>query len=810
MVDSVLQISINTSKMVLSSKSLFYKTENFMKQTKFMTNIDNLISKLCEATLLSLDKIILNEKLVKSDVDCFSVETADRQFTFLFKFGYQVGCGLNDYDIVYFGIRNYKQNQVQTIEEYVNLNKTIDASIRKEKHLVKDQDFNRLYLISSVSNVNLPRLSTEQREIVETVDKHILVQGVAGSGKTNICIDKIIFTACKNYTGKVLYTTFSRGLLNDTKLKVEAYKKDLQAVLDSYKSGNIIFKDDNHKKALENRLGIYFFSDEDVESFKKIEKVLNYLNEKVDYYLIEDIYKQKINNNVEFVNEQYFINAYCKNLSNYQIEKCFNKLNVYSKEIIYKEIFGMILGCYNMADSFDILPLDKYILSRSGSFQKQECETIYQIALDYIKHLQANNLIDNNITSKELLNKVNDFEYSLSIIDEVQDYTQVNLCLFKKMSLKVFCVGDALQMINPSYFDFGYLKNLLFDDGITDVKELKNNYRNTSKIVEIIDSLGDINRQEFGTHNFVLNGQSVDSGLKTTAVFVKDLDFANKVASSKFDNFTFVVANAKQKQDLKKIIKNQEVLTVSEVKGLERSTVVVYNVLSENIDKWKQLEYRKINHKQADENSVYRYYYNLFYVGLSRAKQNIFVVEDKDVNQFKEFFNNNFDAQDGKTAIRTLGQIVSKVEFTEQEAIERVNEFIKLGQYDNARFAAEKIKNNKIKIENLRSIEIHETLISKGKYREAGIKFWEYGLTSEAKKQFILSGDTMLIELVNSCTKNNSNNLNIDIINYLEDVKENDVARNFILQVVKKDVDDLKNSFNMIKTNFKKGDHYGK
>jgi len=277
MIDSVLQVSANTSKMVLSSKSLFYKTENFMKQTKFMTSIDSLVSKLCEATLLNLDDVVANEKLEKNDVDCFSIETPDGQFSFLFKFGYQIECGLNDYDIVYFGVKNYKQNHSQTIEEYVGQSKTVDASIRKDKHLVKAQDFNRLYLISNVSNVNLPRLSTEQREIVDTVDKHILVQGVAGSGKTNICIDKIIFTACKNYTGKVLYTTFSRGLINDTKLKVEAYKKDLQAVLDSYNAGNIIFIDDNHKKALENRLGIYFFSDEDIESFKKIEKVLNYL-----------------------------------------------------------------------------------------------------------------------------------------------------------------------------------------------------------------------------------------------------------------------------------------------------------------------------------------------------------------------------------------------------------------------------------------------------------------------------------------------------------------------------------------------------
>ena len=48
-----------------------------------------------------------------------------------------------------------------------------------------------------------------------------LFAGHYGSGKTNICIDKIIFTACRNYSGKTLYTTFSRGLLIDTKLKVE-------------------------------------------------------------------------------------------------------------------------------------------------------------------------------------------------------------------------------------------------------------------------------------------------------------------------------------------------------------------------------------------------------------------------------------------------------------------------------------------------------------------------------------------------------------------------------------------------------------
>lgn len=804
-----LQVSINTHKIALSSRSLMYKTERFMKQSKYITDIDYLVSKLGEAVLCSLEDIVFNEKQVKDDLMCFSVKTADGKYSMLFKFGYQMAGDFNDYDVIFFDFFANKCDDKLTIEEYVKRFHELSGVVRKEKHLIKSQDFNRLYIVSSVSSVNLPKLSVEQKDIVETIDKNVLVQGVAGSGKTNICIDKIIFTACKNYTGKVLYTTFSRGLLNDTKLKVEEYKKDLQEVLSAYKNNNIIFLDGDHKKALQNRLGIYFFAEDDNEIFSKIERVLNYLNSKVDYLLIEDIYKQYFGE-ADFVDEGYFVNTYCKNLSNYQIEKCFNKLNIYSKEIIYKEIFGMIYGCYDLSKTYNILSLDTYILSKSDSFSRQECEAIYQIALDYGKTLERLKKVDNNIASRKLMDEMTDFEYSLSIIDEVQDYTQVNLCLFKKMSLKMFCVGDALQMINPSYFNFGYLKNLLFDKDVTEVKELKNNYRNTAKIVEIIDSLGEINKAEFGTHSFVLKGQSIDSGLRTSAIYIAGDDFASQVASSKLDNFTFVVSSQKQKADLRKIIKNQEILTVSEVKGLERNTVIAFNLLSDNSDKWKQLEFKKINHKQADENSVFRYYYNLFYVGLSRAKQNIFVVERNSVKQFGDFFKSNFKCVDSRQALRNLTELVSKVEFTQQEVYDRVSEFLKLGQYENARFTAEKILDNKKRIESMRSIEINEELISKGKYREAGIKYWEYGLINEAKKQFILSGDTMLIELINGCVKNNSTNLNVDIIDYFEDVKDNPVARQFILDIVKNDIKNLRKNFGEIKSNFKKGESYGK
>ena len=808
---NILEIKFNTKKTVLSSKGLFYKTENFINSSKYISNIDMLLTKFGESVFLNLGKILHNEKTNISEIECFQISTKDKLFACYFKFGYQISDELNSHDIVFFEIENNDDGVRQTIERYFADIEEVDVIIIKEKKLVKLSDFVKLYLISNSSGINLPRLSEEQKALVETIDKNVLVQGVAGSGKTNICIDKIIFTACKNYTGKLLYTTFNRGLLLDIKLKVERYKQDLISMLDAYQKNNIVFLDNNHKKALENRLGIYFFGDDDNQIFNKLERVIFYLTNRVEYMLIEDIFKRKFGNNFIFVNENYFVNDYCNNLSNYHIEKCFSKLSKYSKELIYKEIYGMILGACKNNNVSDILTLDEYKLSRSDDFSVEECENIYKIALDYLKQCKSKNLIDNNIASREILNNIDsDFEYSLVIIDEVQDYTQINLNLFKKLSLKMFCVGDALQMINPACFNFGYLKNLLYKEDVTDIKELKFNYRNTAKIASVIEDLGAVNKEQFGTHNFVLHGEAIDSSIDSEVVYLNSDDFIDKIAKSNFDNFTIIVASDNDKKDLQRVLTNQEVLTVSEIKGLERNTVVAYNLLSSNVEKWNSLERKILNHKKADENSVYRYYYNLFYVGVSRAKQNLFVVESSKINQFVKFFQKNFVISNSAQAIKKLEDIVSKVEFTQFEVKERVSEFVRLGQYENARFTAMKIQDDVERNNILKTIEISEKYIQHGEYRDAGIKFWEYGLIDSAREQFLLSGDAPLIELMNSCLSNNSENLNIDIINYYLDVSENDFAKSFILDTVKNDVDNLKTKFKEIKDNFKKGGVYGK
>ena len=802
-------IEVNTSKQILSSETKIYKTERFFYQTKKIAGIDKFILKISES--LQTFARDLKEKYDKQtdDTNCFKVETYDKNFCYLFKFGFQIKNNENiaPYDIVFFadesGFEDLKSND-QRVNQYVRASKIFKVVLKDWVTDASELDFNKVYFVSNAEYVNLPMLNFKQQELVEIENKNLLVQGVAGSGKTNICISKIIFVACRNYTGKILYTTFSRGLLVDTKNKIELFKNNIKQFIEDYRNNRIVFLDKNHKTAIENRLGIFLIVDNETNLLKKLDKVVQFLENNVDYYLIEDLYKREFEEQVEMADEDTFVREFLKNVNNHQLKSRLDKIKNLSYSIIYKEVYGLIFGAMTENETAQMLDFEEYKRRRENSFSANECEVIYGIAKLYAEYQKTQNLYDNNKISRKLLeNSQKIKKYSLSIIDEVQDFTEVNLNLFKKISIKMFAVGDALQMINPSYFSFAYLKRLMYDEDLTSVAELESNYRNNKKIVEILDDLSDLNTKQFGTHSFVLTGKSVDEDALTNVVYSTDESFAKKLKNQKFENFTILVNDLKQKQQLREMFKKQEILTISEVKGLERDTVLLYNVLSSNKDKWKILEEFNINHKQADENSVFRYYFNLFYVGVSRAKHNLFVFENDEIKLFSDFFKDNFENLNGEETYKKFTEVISKIEIDDDEILERIAEFIKLGQFDNARFYADKFEDDEIRIQQNEKIEAFEKFVFKGRNKDAGIKLWKAGLISEAKEQFAISGDTKLVEFLENLEGKNKSKLDAEIVKFYVDFDDNDEAQKLIVDVVKADLRQMQENHRIIKEKFK-------
>lgn len=801
------KIEIDISKTYLSSQSITLKTEGFLSQTKFVLGIDSFLSKIAQNVIKNFDHFFCKNDFdsFKDTSVCFKVETDDKVFSFLIKFGFQMNRE-NPKDIIFFDFSGLsgqiKQNDLR-VKNYLDRNKTFCISISPTTFYEKNFYFEKLYRLSGVTSVNFPMLTKEQLSLVSTEDKNVIVQGVAGSGKTNVCIEKLIWTASKNYSGRVLYTTFSRGLLNDTKIKVESFEEQLTQFLSELKNNQVEFLDEDKKSAIENYLGIFFFVNED-DIVKKIENMILFFERQVDYFLIEDLYKKYFEEKF-FAKEDFFVKDFLGETKNHQILGRLAKLKDLSYEIIYKEVFGLIFGVGDFDDVGYQIGKDEYITLRKNSFDKYESDAIYDFAMEYKKFLLAKGVTDNNFASRIMLENISKIpRYSLVIADEVQDFSQINLVLFRKISLKMFCAGDALQMINPTYFSFSYLKNLLFEENLSEVKELQSNYRNTKKIQEIISGLEDINVQKFGTHNFVTIGKGVQSNIQTMAVYCEDKNFLSDISQNKYDNFTIVVSTKEEKQKLREILKNQEILTVAEIKGLERDVVLLYNLLSDNIEKWERLDRTSLNKKEADENSVFRYYFNLFYVGVTRAKNSLFVVENGKVSSFENFFKKYFDCFSSTGAIKQLSKVVSKIEYTQKEYLARINEFIKLEQYDNALFTVEKLTDDFVRRKELVRIDIYKNYVHIGKYLEAGIKFWENGIVDDAKRQFLLSGDKILIDLIEAVNRSDQSNLSFEIVKYFLDVKSNPVAVKFILDTLLRDVNMSKENQKEIAEKLKK------
>lgn len=787
-------IEVNTDIIYLSSNFVFCKTESFLSQTKNILSVDYFALKIAEAIVKNLPNFGNNQN------QFLKAETADKSFGFLIKLSFTNNQEKPN-EIIFFKYLDngepIRHNDTR-VNSYLNSHTKFNINVYTISNSI-DENFSKCYRLFNGHGINFPMLSTEQLNLIKIADQNVIVQGVAGSGKTNVCIEKLIWCALKNYGGKVLYTTFSRGLLTDTKLKIEAFKNSVSIFLEKLKSNKVEFLDNDHKTAIENYLGVFLFANEEsIQS--KLEKIIYFFDNNVEYFLIYDLYNKYFYPKT-FADEKYFKKEFLPNIKNYQIQNNLSKLKQLSNEIIYKEIFGVIFGfCSNESR----ISKEEYIELRKGSFSKQECEIIFMLAKEYEKHLYENNMLDNNLASWEMFENYDKIaRYSLIIADEVQDFSQITLKLFKKITFKLFCTGDALQMINPSYFNFGYLKNLLYEKDFVSVAELKNNYRNTKKIQHIIDELEKINTSIFGTHNFVTTGEGIETTIDTKTVFCNEKNVIQEIAKNKFDTFTIVVSSSQKKQELRNILKNQEILTVAEIKGLERDSVLLYDLLYENAQKWHYLNTTTLNRKNADENSVFRYYFNLFYVGISRAKHNLFVLEDGRSPLFDKVLQNEFEVKNKQLFVETLLKTVGKIEFTQDEYIERIAEFVKLEQFDNARFAADKITDDILRKNQKIIIDINQEFVSNGKYREAGIKFWENGLVEEAKKQFMLSGDKILIDFIDAISQNNQTNLNYEIVNYFLDIKDNNVARDFVLETLKKDFQNLKQNQKEINSKLK-------
>ena len=464
-------------------------------------------------------------------------------------------------------------------------------------------------------------IQKEQNAIIRnTDDKNLIVQGIAGSGKTSVALHRIAFLLYRianlnsknilifspnniftEYISNVLPelgedNTYSITFTSFLKDKIKEYKiiEDFTSFIERYYKGNVIDKDVIKYK----------------QSDEIIEDINNYLNDLINNItftdnLIFDRYvfytKEELDNMLKNRYSRFPIFERIKQMSIKISEMNYDGRTTKSKSI-EKELYKII----NISKDYKKIYKDFYVsnYSKYHSYIDNGKSINYEDACLFLYIKSVLEGFDTNHYIKQV------------VIDEAQDYTKLQYLIIKNTfkTANYTILGDINQTINP-YYKYDSLEVLkdIFDS--SKYLELNKTYRSTSKIIEYTnDILGlehvsairnnnasDVIIRNSEEYNDILNDlNNLISVSKSVAIITKDNTECDKIYDYLKDKIDIVkIDNSSDKFSRKLVIVPSYI-----AKGLEFDSVIVYT--------------SRDNKYTKDE----KY---LFYVACTRSQHNLIV-----------------------------------------------------------------------------------------------------------------------------------------------------------------------------------------
>ncbi len=425
----------------------------------------------------------------------------------------------------------------------------------------------------------------ENQEEILNLPSPIIIIGSAGSGKTALTLEKI-----KNLHGKVLYTTLSPFLV-------------------------------------ENARNIYYSFG--YENTKQEVEFLSFF----EYLSTIEVPKGK---EVDFRNFEKWIWRY----------KVSHKIKDAYK--IFEEFKGVITG--SVVDK-PYLSKDDYLNLgiKQSIFPSLERPLIYDLFQKYLEFLAEGDYFDANIVSFQYLSKIKS-EYDYIVVDEVQDITNVQLSLIIKalhIQTNFILCGDSNQIVHPNFFSWSQVKTLFYKAELKGniIRVLATNYRNTPEVTKIANQLLLIKNARFGSidkeSTYLVESNSKHQG---EVSFYENLpkikaDLNNRTKRS--TKFAVLVLRNEDKPAARQFFQTPLLFSVQEAKGLEYENVVLFDLISGNEKEFREitagvnkedisaesLKYSRGKDKSDKSLDEYKFYINSLYVAMTRAVNNLYVVE---------------------------------------------------------------------------------------------------------------------------------------------------------------------------------------
>lgn len=453
-------------------------------------------------------------------------------------------------------------------------------------------------------------LDDNQKKAVIKDPNNLLIIAGAGSGKTLTIVGKIMYLLAKNITpSEILCLSFTNMAAESLKNKLKENNIETD-VLTFHKLGINILKSHGYKVNINTHL-----LENVIEKNLIYSKMKKFL--KVNFITVDKY--GDITSEDNLINQNMFL---------------------YTEEYkSYQKLFLTFINLFK-GNNLNIKRFD-YLIKKAPYKNKIILKYIKSIYKKYENELKFNNEIDfNDMINKAimLVNSKGIKKYKYIIVDEFQDtsLSKINLlkAIQKRTKAKIVAVGDDWQSIYR--FAGSDINNFLnFKDYFpySETTIINNTYRNSKELLKVSSSFIMKNKSQIKKR---LN--SFKTNNKPIKLYYYEKDYKDellKIVKEVKGEKLILSRNNRDVLKIFSILKNRKfinVMTVHKSKGLEAENVILTGLNDSTLgfpNKIIQNDILKyvLSNK---ENYPYEEERRLFYVALTRTKNNVYLLVDKE------------------------------------------------------------------------------------------------------------------------------------------------------------------------------------
>ncbi len=462
-------------------------------------------------------------------------------------------------------------------------------------------------------------IQEEQNKVIRnTEDKNLIVEGIAGSGKTSVALHRIAFLLYRipNLTSSnvVVFTpnkVFSEYISNVLPELGEDNTYDMTFY-------DLLCQNINEYKDIENFtdfISRYYkgnVDNYDIIKYKQSDEIIKDINNYINN-LLSTI---KFNNKLEYDNFIEIDTEELNNMLNYKYNRfpLFERIKEISKRIAsnnyegstknassiekkLKELLNIKLDLKDIFNNFYQSEYSKYKDKVNDKYLYYEDACIFL----YIKSLLVG--FNTNHVIKEI------------VIDEAQDYNKLQYLIIKKTfkTSNYTILGDTNQTINP-YYKYDSLEELTSIFESSKYITLTKTYRSTGKIIDYTNKILGLNHV-----TAIRNDKASDIIFRNNITkndFLTDINNLKTISKS----IAIITKNDKEAEKVYNMLKDDlDIMLIDGFGHIKRDLVVVPSYVAKGLEFDSVIIYTDEDNKYQEKDKY------LFYVACTRAQHNLII-----------------------------------------------------------------------------------------------------------------------------------------------------------------------------------------